>query len=237
MTFGQIKSILEKNLLESYSNSTSFKKTLKEFKHNVLNNKNFSKLYSLYDDLSTPKGLSENDAKEYLEEGLSLIRVILSDTQLPKKGEISENNYKNLDNLVYLNNINISERLESKKLVLSVLTSKPKVNETMVSIPLKSMVTIANQTVQNYLGTLDEDVKKEVFHVLASKEEELEVEYTNLKESTINSLNAILESNEDSEMTLKLTETINKIKSEKFDQVNFVRLKHLSDSIPFQLQS
>lgn len=237
MTFGQIKSILEKNLLESYSNSTSFKKTLKEFKHNVLNNKNFSKLYSLYDDLSTPKGLSENDAKEYLEEGLSLIRVILSDTQLPKKGEISENNYKNLDNLVYLNNINISERLESKKLVLSVLTSKPKVNETMVSIPLKSMVTIANQTVQNYLGTLDEDVKKEVFHVLASKEEELEVEYTNLKESTINSLNAILESNEDSEMALKLTETINKIKSEKFDQVNFVRLKHLSDSIPFQLQS
>ena len=72
MTFGQIKSILEKNLLESYSNPSSFKKTLKEFKHNVLNNKNFSKLYSLYDELTTPKGLTESDAKEYLEEGLSL---------------------------------------------------------------------------------------------------------------------------------------------------------------------
>jgi hypothetical protein len=72
---------------------------------------------------------------------------------------------------------------------------------------------------------------------LASKEEELEVEYTNLKENTINSLNAILESNEDSEMKNKLIETINKIKSENFDQVNFVRLKHLSESIPFQLQS
>ena len=237
MTFGQIKSILEKNLLESYSNSLSFKKTLKEFKHNVLNNKNFSKLYSLYDDLSTPKGLTENDAKEYLEEGLSLVRVILEDTQLPKKGEVSENNYKDLDNLVYLNNINISERLESKKQVLSVLTSKPKINETKISIPLRSMVTIANQTVQKYLETLDEDVKKEVFHILASKEEELEAEYIDLKESTINSLTAILESNEDSEMKNKLTETIDKIKSENFDQANFVRLKHLSESIPFQLQS
>lgn len=235
MTFGQIKSILEKNLLESYSNSSSFKKTLKEFKHNVLNNKNFSKLYSLYDDLSTPKGLNESDAKEYLEEGLSLIRVILENTQLPKNGEISENNYKDLDNLVYLNNINISERLESKKQVLGILTSKPKVNETKVSIPLKSMVSIANQTVQNYLETLGEDVKKEVFHVLASKEDELEAEYTSLKETTINSLNTILESNDDLEIKNKLTETINKIKSEKFDQVNFVRLKHLSESI--QLQS
>lgn len=237
MTFGQIKSILEKNLLESYSNSIKFKKTLKEFRHNVLNNKNFSKLYSLYDDLSAPKGLDESDAKEYLDEGLSLIRVILENTPLPKKGRISNNNYHNLDNLVYLNNVNISERLESKKQVLQVLTSKPKLNEAKVSIPLKSMVTIANQTVQNYLNTLDENVKKEVFHVLASKEEDLETEYTYLKEITISSLSAILDANEDPEMKNKLSETIDKIKSESFDQVNFVRLKHLSESIPFQIQS
>jgi hypothetical protein len=219
MTFGQIKSILEKNLLESYSNPINFKKSLKEFKHNVLNNKSFSKLYSLYDDLSTPKGLNESDAKEYLEEGLSLIRSILENTQLPKKGEISENNYKDLDNLVYLNNINISERISSKKNILSVLTSNPTLNET---------------TIQNYLGGLDENVKKEVFHVLASKGEDLETEYTNLKENTINSLKTIMESQEDSEVKNKLTETIDKITSEKFDQVNFVRLKHLNDSIQHQ---
>lgn len=235
MTFGQIKSILEKNLLESYSNPTNFKKTLKEFKHNVLNNKSFSKLYSLYDDLSTPKGLNEGDAKEYLEEGLSLIRSILENTNLPKKGEVSENNYRDLDNLVYLSNINISERIESKKKILGVLTSKPSVNETQVSIPLRSMVSIANQTVQNYLESLDENIKKEVFHVLASKEEDLENEYTNLKETTIDNLKSIRETQEDSEVKNKLTETIEKISSEKFDQVNFVRLKHLSDSI--QLQS
>ena len=74
MTFGQIKSIIENNLLESYKNEQEFKKSLKEFKHNVLNNKNMSKLYSLYDQLTTPQGLTETDAKDFLEEGITLIQ-------------------------------------------------------------------------------------------------------------------------------------------------------------------
>ena len=39
MTFGKIKSIIENNLLESYKDEKEFKKSLKEFKQNVLNNK------------------------------------------------------------------------------------------------------------------------------------------------------------------------------------------------------
>ena len=33
MTFGEIKSIIENNLLKSYNNKQEFKKSLKEFKH------------------------------------------------------------------------------------------------------------------------------------------------------------------------------------------------------------
>ena len=127
MTFGEIKSIIEKNLLESYSNPANFKKTLKEFKHNILENKSYSRLYSLYDDLSKPKNLSSEDAKEYLEEGISLIRQILENVKLPKNGGNVENIYKDLDILVYLDSINIQERVQSKKNVLGVLMSKPKI--------------------------------------------------------------------------------------------------------------
>ena len=77
MTFGLIKSIIEENLLESYKDEKSFKKSINEFKHNILNNKNLSKLYSLYDDLSSPQGLTDDDAKDYLSEGVSSIRNIL----------------------------------------------------------------------------------------------------------------------------------------------------------------
>ncbi len=60
MTFGIVKSLIEKNLLESYKNETEFKKTLREFKHNVLSNKAMSKAYDIYSQLSSPQGLDEH---------------------------------------------------------------------------------------------------------------------------------------------------------------------------------
>ena len=35
MTFGQIKSAIEKSLVESYKNQSNFKKTLREFKKTI----------------------------------------------------------------------------------------------------------------------------------------------------------------------------------------------------------
>jgi hypothetical protein len=43
-----------------------------------------SKAYALYDQLSTPQGLSEQDAKEFLEEGISLLHKILPTIKSPK---------------------------------------------------------------------------------------------------------------------------------------------------------
>ena len=231
MTFGQIKSIIEKNLVESYKDSSTFKQTLKEFKHNVLNNKSFSKVYSIYDDLNTPQGLSENDAKEFLEESVNVIRHLLENTSLPKNGEKAANIYQNIDNLVYFENVNIHERLSSKKMLIDNLMLTTKELNESPKIPLKSMVSIANQTIGKYIESLDEATKKEVFYILASKNEDLEVEYTTLKESTINKLKVLLNKQEESDIQSKINETIERIEIEKFDQVNYVKLKRLEESI------
>jgi hypothetical protein len=231
MTFGQIKSIIEKNLVESYKDSSTFKQTLKEFKHNVLNNKSFSKVYSIYDDLNTPQGLSENDAKEFLEESVNVIRHLLENTSLPKNGEKAANIYQNIDNLVYFENVNIHERLSSKKMLIDNLMLTTKGLNESPKIPLKSMVSIANQTIGKYIESLDEATKKEVFYILASKNEDLEIEYTTLKESTINKLKVLLNKQEESDIQSKINETIERIEIEKFDQVNYVKLKRLEESI------
>ena len=231
MTFGQIKSIIEKNLVESYKDSSTFKQTLKEFKHNVLNNKSFSKVYSIYDDLNTPQGLSENDAKEFLEESVNVIRHLLENTSLPKNGEKAANIYQNIDNLVYFENVNIHERLSSKKMLIDNLMLTTKELNESPKIPLKSMVSIANQTIGKYIESLDEATKKEVFYILASKNEDLEIEYTTLKESTINKLKVLLNKQEESDIQSKINETIERIEIEKFDQVNYVKLKRLEESI------
>lgn len=231
MTFGQIKSIVEHNLLESYSNPSGFKKSLREFKYNILENKSYSKLYSLYDDLSSPKGLTEQSALEYLEEGIGVIRQIIKNVKLPTNGSKVGNQYTDLDNLVYSNNINIQERLDSKKNILSILISKPKVVESLTHLPLRSMINIANQTIQKYLNGLDETVKKDVFHILASNMDDLELEFETLRENTITKLGQLKDKEPESEVAKTISETIDKIKSEKFDQVNYVRLKQLGESI------
>ena len=231
MTFGQVKSIIENSLIESYKNEKEFKQSLREFKHNVLSNKTMSKVYSLYDQLSTPQGLSESDAKDYLEEGINLIQRLLGGIKLPKTISESVNEYSEIDTLVYLNKVSLSERVSAKKNIVKVLTSEKKTVKESINIPVKSMVNIANQTLRNYIENLSENDKKEFFQIISEDTKTLETKFETLRESTINKLNVILENEKEFEVKTKISETIDRIKNEKFDQLNFLKLKNLENSI------
>lgn len=232
MTFGKIKSIIENNLLESYKDEKEFKKSLKEFKHNVLNNKTMSKLYSLYDQLSTPQGLNESDAKDFLEEGIHLIQKLLPSIKLPRTlSENIQNRYSDIDALVYTNKLNLLERVNSKKNITSVLTSTNNVVKESINIPLKSMVSIANQTLNKYIENLDESSKKEFLQLISEDSKSLEDKFETIRESAISKLNVILEKEEEFELKTKLSETIDRLKNEKFDQLNFLKLRNLEESI------
>ena len=232
MTFGQIKSLIEKNLIESYKSEKEFKKSLKEFKHNVLNNKHMAKLYSLYDQLSMPQGLNESDAKDFLEEGVNLIQQILPNIKLPKTlSENIKNKYSDIDSLVYSNKLNLLERVNSKKNITNVLISNETPIKESVNLPLKSMVSIANQTLQKYIDTLDESSKKEFIQLISEDTETLENKFETIRESAITKLNSMLEKEQEFELKTKLSETIDKLKTEKFDQLNFLKLKNLEESI------
>jgi len=232
MTFGNLKSIIEKNLLESYNNEKDFKKSLREFKHNVLNNKSMSKAYALYDQLSTPQGLSEQDAKEFLEEGINLLHKILPTIKLPKSLiESVKNNYEDLDTLVYTTKLDLLERLTIKKQIISVLKEDKKVVKESINIPIKSMVSIANQTLRGYIDNLDETSKKEFFQLISEDTKTLESKFESLRETTINKLKVILEKEQEFEIKTKISETIDRLGDEKFDQMNFLKLKSLEESI------
>jgi polyhydroxyalkanoate synthesis regulator phasin len=232
MTFGEVKSIIEESLIESYKDQKNFKKVMNEFHQNVLTNKSISKLYSLYDDLTSEKGMSESDAKEYLEEGVKLIQTILSSSKLPKSSSKSINNkYSDLDTIVYTKTLNISERIQSKKNLVDTLKRSPnKVNES-INIPLKSMVSVANQTLKSYIDTMDETSKKDFLKVIKGNPKELETEFTTIKESAITKLQTILEGESEVDLKTKISETIDKIRGEEFNQMNYVRISSLEKSI------
>ena len=233
MTFGKIKSIIENDLLESYKNEKEFKQSLKEFRQNVLNNKNMSKLYSLYDQLTTPQGLNESDAKDFLEEGISLIQKLVPSIKTPKTlSENVKNKYSNIDSLVYSDKLDLMERIQSKKYLIKTLSSsKDDSVKESINIPLKSMVNIANQTMNSYLENLDESTKKEFLSLMNEDTSVLKEKFETLRETTINKLGVILENEKEFEMKTKLSETIDRLKVENFNQLNFLKLKNLEESI------
>lgn len=231
MTFGQIKSIIEKNLIESYVNESDFKKSLKQFKHNILSNKTISKIYDLYDQLSTPQGIKESEVNEFINEGIDLVRKLLENVKLPKTNSDTENNYSDIDTLVYLTKTSIKERIEAKKNIGKILMSEKTVAEKTINLPISSMVSIANQTLNNYIQTLDEHSKKQFFQLISEDTIDLETKFETIRENTINKLNLILEKETEFEIKNKISETIDKIKSEKFDQLNFLKLKNLEESL------
>lgn len=232
MTFGKFKTLIENTLLESYTNTTRFKQSIKEFKHNVLKHKNVSKLYSLYDQLSTPQGLTESEAKEYLNEGITLIQYLIPKVKLPKSlNESKRNDYEDIDILVYTNKSDITERIESKNKIISRLMGEKNSIKESVNIPIKSMVKIANQTLSNYIDTLDESTKKSFINLISEDTEVLQTKFEQLRENTINKLNVLLENETEDETKNTLLETIKKIETDEFDQLNYVRLKNLESSL------
>lgn len=232
MTFGIFKSAVEQHLFESYGNDSKFKKSIKEFKENILMNKTISKLFSLYDDLSTPQSLNEEDAKEFLNEGILLIKQILKEAKLPKIQNIDvENKYKTIDDLVYTKTISISERLKLKKQIIeSLKSSKSNISEG-IKVPLKTMVKIANQTIANYLENLEESDKQTLLEVLNEDSTTTEEKFNTLKESTVNKLNNLISSESNQDILNKINDTISKIQTESYNQLNYIKLLSLSKSI------
>lgn len=235
MTFGLLKSIIEENLLESYKDEKSFKKAINEFRHNVLNNKNLSKVYSIYDELTKPQGLSKEDASDFLNEGIFLLRTLLPNVKLPSNLSESkiENKYKNLDSLLYpeITKTNIRERVETKKTLLEVISSKPQINLPKVNLPLSSMVKIANQTLKNYIENLDEESKKEFFEIIKEDTKSLENNFENLKKNALEKLSPLMEQETDSDTKNRINETIEKIQKDTFNQISYLKLKKLVESL------
>jgi cell division GTPase FtsZ len=197
-----------------------------------LNNKSISKLYSVYDQLSTNQGLNEGDAKDFLEEGLSVINRILPTVKLPKLAkETTNNNYKNIDTLVYTNNLNLSERVNAKKEIIQILKSEKESLKESIKLPVSSMVKIANQTLENYITNMDEDSKKVFMNVVKTDSKNLKEDYQNLKESTIDKLKTILTNESEQELKSKIQETIEKIQTQDFNQMNYVKLVSLEKNL------
>jgi succinate dehydrogenase flavin-adding protein (antitoxin of CptAB toxin-antitoxin module) len=93
------------------------------------------------------------------------------------------------------------------------------------------MVTMANKTISNYIDGLNESEKKEFNELLSVEDSELEPKYSTIKESVVERLQTIYNQNHDRSTRKSITETIEKISTEKYDKLNYYKLKNLHDNL------
>jgi len=233
MKFGQLLSKIEGLMINSYVNETT-KLELRNFKKLVLENKNASTMFYIYTELSKKNGYDKTLAEAYINESLRQVEKLLPKLNTQKieywvKDVVSENNYKDIDNLIYNSSDKIMENVESRKTLIKNLSETTEV-KTSIQLPMETLMNIANREISSYIENLDEDSKRDLSKVLMTEDVELSKEFEDLKVKTIHSLSNINESMDD--ITIKkLQETINQIKGEEFSKINYVKLYNLYNNI------
>ena len=153
-SFGEIKTSVEKSLVKNYGTKT-FNSLMKEFKKNILDDKQISEMYFLYDALSKPSGLNKEYVLDYVNESTNVLKdLIQKNTEKLEKLsiwveqmiQIDDNEYANIDTIIYNKSVkDLDKVIESKNTIKSILISEKKelVKES-VNIPLSSMMKIAS---------------------------------------------------------------------------------------------
>ena len=233
MKFGQLMSKIEELLINSYVNET-VKLELKNFNKLVLENKNASTMFFIYTELSKNKGLDKELAEAYINVSLRQIEKISPKLNTQKieywvKDVVCENNYKDIDNIVYSTPDKIMETVTSKKSLISLLSESSEV-KSHIDLPIETLLNIANKSIKGYIENLDEDSKRDLSKVLMTEDVELSKEFDELKSKTIGKLSNITESLDDV-TSKKLQETIDQIQSDTFSKINYVRLYNLHNNL------
>ena len=239
--FGILKTKIETLLLESYSNNT-FKNEIKTFNKLVLGNKNISKLFYLYDELNSNKGLSESIAKEFVFESITLYENLINKVQNKDIKLImdwvsktkADNQYEHIDNLLGRSDdvLNLENKIKNKKIIVENLQKEPYCeNNTNINIPINSMLSIANKTYSEYINNLTESEQKEVIGLLRMDESTLERTFNELRDDAIVKLTLLTVNEGDESVRNTINETIDNIKIKTPDRLELVKLRSLIDKL------
>ena len=238
MKFGLLKSKIEKCLVESYANNT-LKRDLFVFDQLVAKNKNINKLYYLYDELSSNKGLNESIATDFVNQSITIYENTINkiykseikDLELWVSDIKTKNNYEDVDNVFSNNVLTLENKIKSKNIIIENLKKKEDSDNNLKNVSINEMVQVANKTLKNYLNSLSENEKRKLESILLESDEKLKLKYEVIKEDVIDKLMDLKSQETDNEIKSKITETIKKVEAEKYDKLNYFKLQELNRNL------
>ena len=236
--FGELKSKIEIYLSESYKKGT-LKDNLFIFEELVLKNKNISRIFFLYDELSTKKGLQESIVNEFINESITSYENLTNKVNPYSLKEIKmwvghikcENKYKEIDNLFSTDVLTLESKLKSKKIICENLKTKEQEKKEIIKVPLKSMLNVANKTVGKFISSLKESEQKELKKILSTPKTQLIENYNDAKDLVLEKLNEKKNNENDSDTINTIDQVLLKIQKESFSELNYYHLKQLKESL------
>lgn len=234
MKIGLLKSKIEEKLNESYING-SFKTQIKKFKNLILEDENLSAIYHIYDELSTPKGFTKEFAEQYINEAINLYNKLQTNINYSKVSRWvndvrSKNIYSDIDNLFSKNNYIIESKLISRNNIIDTLMSSPKNRGKVYGDPNR-VVEVANKTINDYLSRLNESEIKEIKSLFNLNEGQIKERYQVIQELVEDRLSETSKISDDQDLVNKITETLEKIKSDNINVITLHKLKSLYKSL------
>ena len=240
-TFGTIKTKIEKASIGLYG-KPEFKTYMSQLKTMVLENKDLSELYFIYDDLSKKKGLSNDIATDYINESIEYSQILIENNKRSLKNvdewissivKKSVNNYKDIDVTIYNKSIkNLETVLESKKRIINTIISENKIEiKESINLPLKTMLRVANDRLNKELSNISESERKELIELSSLSDKSIKLEIDTLKENVISNLKTSLNESKENELKDTIENTIKKISESKYDKYNLYQIRKLNQGL------
>ena len=240
-TFGTIKTKIEKASIGLYG-KPEFKTYMSQLKTMVLENKDLSELYYIYDDLSKKKGLSNDIATDYINESIEYSQILIENNERSLKNvdewissivKKSVNNYKDIDVTIYNKSIkNLETVLESKKRIINTIISEDKVKiKESINLPLNTMLRVANDRLNKELSNISEAERKELIGLSSLSDKAIKLEIDTLKENVISNLKTSLNESKENDLKDTIENTIKKISESKYDKYNLYQLRKLHQGL------
>lgn len=202
-TLGSYITKFENQLVEGYKTNT-FKKSLTQFKNEVLKNNNLKEATNIYYELSSKKGYDKEFAEMFLNESINRLKEIYQIKEVQNYLSEGENNYTKIDELVFSKNI--EKKVKNRISIIENLQQKQEITET-IYLPLSIQVDIANSKIKPLLENLSE----EELSLLKEMKEISENDLVNLVTETKTEILDVFEKNSIEEN--KLDELKNKLGS------------------------
>lgn len=240
-TFGTIKTKIERASITLYD-SPQFKNYMNQLRVMVLENKDISELYYIYDDLSKQKGLSNDIATDYVNESIEYSQILIEnnknsiskvDNWISSIVKNKKNDYSDIDVTIYSNSIkNLKNVLECKdRLIKNIILENKSNIKNSINLPLNTMLKVANTKLSEEFSNISESEKKELNELNSLSKKELKIEMDQLKKHVISNLHNSINESKDSKLETTIQNTILKINESKYDKYNLYMLRKLKQGL------